>query len=1101
MSIAMLPKLKDGKDVTPWLGSEWKRISSLNEITKELADVGMDVSSDLFAIPDVYEKAIRFTNIIRNPDSYRNASEVKDIVIWRGILTLLALQAVKNYPISFSKRDFSNYSNGFAKALEMEPTERIFSSKNDTLDWSWLPFYTVEYNKQVIALFSPSTLIYPIVDIDKKLKNTAGLDWYDEERRIFRRPELYLSEDEKILVYIWLENLYGMLSKIRNTDSNLDLQVDKTLLSCVMNHIRAFQNDLGVEDEDRNKRDTVSVDWILKDGKCFQSMRDISAASVLNVTMKPEVFLGEKSISLNEVFSEKILCMRFRENPFVNCISSQNYKVEEMDKRDGNWTSENDGEMYALLPLSESFMNVLSGCSSDIKEKIAQNVRLRHGKEYSDGNERDFILAELNMGNIDFRNFKISKKYYIGMGQDYEGTILEEQENMLLCVWPGFYMPKWNGYYVYCKHEPLFSGASLYHPVLPDSVYAEKGMHCLKMNRFPEEIGFLKDGVCYGMIQNKKPLETRAEYTNKATAAVDFGTTGTRVFVKINDGRAEEILLTDENVLGVWDKVKNIQSKKMLLADEFIPMRDQDDSSNKKLFSVYHYFGEEKMISRMLLDGNIYMPEDGSLLSDQLENNFFANTKVITNLKWNMEATGKYFTAFMMQVCMQITAYLYRNYQVADIEWRYSVPSSMSVNHINNMKNVWQNLCLNLKNETGLEHHLMADNMVVYEGYASSFYFNNIGVGNYPQGFYSVDIGGGTTDIALWQKTAKDGEAEDSFTVCRQLSVKAAGRRILTTAIWDYIEEFCDITRDFPELNDELYVMSQRKRRIGHDPDDLEYAAIDKIISIHEEALKQVIRRMGSTLPWLLKFRARLAMNISMLMYCLGRMMAGCIKNGSFKNSGSTAPFQICIGGNGGSILDWIELADWDDLDASIKQPYINMFRAGRAYELERIARQRALDEGRNFSMDPIDDWKEIERLEHLQAIEVQIYKSPAPKQEVAKGLLNISQDILHKMQNITTADHETFNRNILKEYTQNFLGIFCEEFAGTEFCAAIINKNSASGAEKINYPNDYYIMGKVDQLFRGDNDPEHDAYMCTNVYEGLFNHVLLDYLNEEIRP
>lgn len=1109
MSIAMLPKLNPNKDVKPWMGKRWKRVSSLKEIADALEQIDTDRSRNLFSIPDVYEKAVRFTNIIRTQEFGENATLAEEVIQWRSLLTILALQGIRDFPVTFEKIELDDYQNGFAKSLQLQPKDCLLKDRSGNIKWSWTPFYVMKFNKIDVAVFSPATLLYPVVDLEEKLKECGGLPWYDETGHFFYEPQMFLTEEEKILVYAWLVLLEGLLKKIGSLKNRNDVEINERLLASVMRNVRSYQKDLGVDVENIPDSLFTQWRWIQQKHFCFETRSyGINAASILNVTMNPIIEIGKRTISLNQIFSEKLLYMVSEKNPFSQCRHPECYELQGYS----SWNTINHGYMgeqeaaYALLPFSENFMNDLAECGENILKSLAASIKMTCLSELTGGEEQQYVLVEADLSKIYEKNFKVSKKYYVEGTTKNVCVLLENRDIFMLCLWPGVATRDWSGYYTYFKHEKSREDNPSYEMILP--IYpgkTKKGIHSIKTDYFPKSFGFRRDNEFYGLILPEKPEEIVPDLTQRAVVAVDFGTTGTKVFAKV-DGVEEEIHLEDENILTFVDAVHSLDSKQILLGDEFIPERDSDKS--QKLFSVYHYFSRDKSILDMIIDGNIYMPGESIYL---WENNDFnmgggkvqlANNKLVTNIKWDSEATAKYFSAFLMQLCMQTSVYLLKRYHISGIEWRYSVPSSMEITQIARIRKTWQGICEEMRKMTGLEHRIMGNNLDIYEGYAASYYFSHNGGGNYPQGFFAIDIGGGTTDIALWQKST--GKDRSKLSACMQMSVTAAGRKILTAAIWDYLEDFQRLARDDEQLDQGFSMLLKRKNSSRRDPGDDENAAIDKLIAVNNEMIKKLIHtNTGAEGSWVNKFQARLAMNISMLMFCLGKMMAECIFNGNYVIGESTAPFKICMGGNGSCILDWVGVTDWDELSEELKEPYINVFRSSRAFELKRLKDLETEKNGMREDYIGADrlDWRRIERTWNLQNIDVKIYKSPRPKQEIAEGLLKINDALVREMDITKVQDARTIDRETLGDYTEGFLHAFQEEFSQMGYYGELVNGESVYEKGKIHYKDPGTVRSRIDQLFRQDNNLEQDAAMSRDIYDCMFNYVLLNFLIEDIRP
>ena len=90
MSTAMLPRLHEDKNVQQWVGKRWSRVGSLKEIADAIDCVDSNSPENRFSIPDTYEKAIRFTSLIKNHCMDEEDALPYEIIQWRSLLTILA---------------------------------------------------------------------------------------------------------------------------------------------------------------------------------------------------------------------------------------------------------------------------------------------------------------------------------------------------------------------------------------------------------------------------------------------------------------------------------------------------------------------------------------------------------------------------------------------------------------------------------------------------------------------------------------------------------------------------------------------------------------------------------------------------------------------------------------------------------------------------------------------------------------------------------------------------------------------------------------------------------------------------------------------------
>lgn len=1099
MSTAMLPKLNPDKNVQQWVGSKWSRIGSLKEIADAIDSIDANSHENRFSIPDTYEKAIRFTSIIRNQGVENDKELPYEVIQWRSLLTILALQGIKEYPVSFKKVGCEEYRNDFIRALRLEPEGRLV--KGAGLAWSWLPFYVMQYGNAEIAIFSPATLLYPVVELESGLRDCGEISWFDEKTCVFQEPQFYLSEEEKIITFAWLSKLTEFLENIRSQslESRGRISVDMELLGALMSNVRNYQDTLlsRGRTEARRKASELrnSWKWITERDNCFDTYNyGLNVASVLNVTIAPETKIENKAIELGGIFSEKLIYF-VGQNPFSRCRGADCCRLRDYSAWNNVEKNVGQAEAFALLPFSESFMNIIASSSQETAKTLCQAIEIVCRSEFTSTGRRDYVLVEVELERLNPENFRISKKFYVDSDASESQVICGNNDSyaFMLHMWPDMKLKGWKAYFTYFMHETIGEVEASYELIFPNGSIQQRGKHSIRTEEYPAAYGFTRNGKFVGMVIPAVPEETDIELASRAVVSVDFGTTGTKMFAQVNE-REEEIYLEDENIATVINYTQNQTTREASLRDQFVP--DRRSGNLQKLFSVYHYFYKKNMLE-ILLDGNISLPEnisewlnkEGDTKSGRIQ-----LSNVATNLKWKKEATQKYLSVFLLQICMQTTVFLLKRYNISTIEWRYSVPSSMSDEQIQSIRNTWNGVCDSLKAFTGISHSLFAENINLYEGYMASFYFDIIKKGNYAQGFLAIDIGGGTTDLALWKMKDK------TISACMQSSVRMAGRRMLTAAIWDYVEDFQRLVRGNALLESYFQAIAERKAGVKRLPRDDENTVIDQIIATHGETLKRLIRLNADGVGWIRKFQARLSMNMAMLFYCLGRMMAEAIFTKKYDiSTDNEASFWICVGGNGSCILDWISVSDWKDLNGILKAPYINMFRIARAYELDRLRVEE--EKKKDIIAARESDWKRIEWKWGLDKIDIQIYKSEQPKEEVARGLLEVSTGFVQGLRNEKTKKADDIDRDVLMQYTKEFLDLYKEEFDSTQYFEELVDESGHGESGKINYQDNHSLKMRIDDLFRYDNNDENDAASSYDIYQCLLDYVLADFLIEDVRP
>ncbi len=241
--------------------------------------------------------------------------------------------------------------------------------------------------------------------------------------------------------------------------------------------------------------------------------------------------------------------------------------------------------------------------------------------------------------------------------------------------------------------------------------------------------------------------------------AIDFGTTNTHVEYKINNESVThplEMSISDSAVLAMHPNDNHYQElfeqKEM---DNFIDAPCQE-------FLPTLIGANEK--TGFPLRTNICMGKPTSLEQGQdirakvtlgdysigfhyerKEN--LHNNRTLTNLKWLGEGNQQYVTSFFEELLMLIRAKVLRNggsLKKTKITWFY--PVSMESFRLSQLKSEWTRLCQRLIDE-------QCPIQSVTESLAPFYYYKNTqGVNAAYRPVVLMDIGGGTTDFAVYEK-------------------------------------------------------------------------------------------------------------------------------------------------------------------------------------------------------------------------------------------------------------------------------------------------------------------------------------------------------------
>jgi hypothetical protein len=259
--------------------------------------------------------------------------------------------------------------------------------------------------------------------------------------------------------------------------------------------------------------------------------------------------------------------------------------------------------------------------------------------------------------------------------------------------------------------------------------------------------------------------------------------------------------------------------------------------------------------------------------------------------------------------------------QAGKLEWRFSFPSSIS-----NPEEFTDAL------RTAAEfaaHFVFGDRAIekpkidiTSESHAAGLYFLNQKnpIVNQDKGFVSIDIGGGSTDISIWQAVKEKAKAE--------ASVKFAGRDILTGNALSLCED-----HEMPQLWAQMGIDQRVISNVvsAWEGADIEPALrFETMLSIAGSGLNSALRINNAQKP-LSNMIKLISFNLSMLTALAAAMLRELVVNDIFE---LTNELVVMFCGNGSRIRGWLP-GDNDALLANIFKKFVGGDLAGARIRFE----------------------------------------------------------------------------------------------------------------------------------------------------------------------
>lgn len=832
--------------------TEWKEYNSISEVLDDISEGNYSWESGSSAEPDVYGRALQFYNILNDVYNKRD-NKIQGVYLWRGLITLIALKEYLELPVTWEKVTLSdNNSSIFRNALFYPPQVSMFNNKEG---WDGKVFWVLKWDVgtgQDICLYSPITLIYPVADIYQVFENIPEIKWFDYSKKDFLNPVSVLTVTEKAIVRYWLEQTKNALSGAGS------------VYDTVSHHLTQFAEELS---DGKNLPDCFK--YSVMDSESSISNHD--GVNWLNRSINVRLQDASENINAEEFFSQR-LCyfVDQRNNPFGACEYSEAYKIGDMQGG------------YAFLPVNGKMREICA--SYDIPEHITMSVINRQGRDYIRVLAK---LSEVNSGWIDLtKEYRICSNEVTKTGENIAFQYGEVYP--AIAVWPGKLCDVWKKYYIFL-HELSSEGQI---EIDPQEGHRKDNRYVIEVEHIPYVIPLIytdnrKEKYSIGIVTPKREENLKK---NRATiqveVGIDFGTSSTRAFMKKQgEDYKQEIDISEDTSLLVMGCS---EQERQLMRNYFI----SESRIKSQLFSIYRKTGEHFL-------ENIEPIHSGVIFQSMNEEILEHDKYFISDIKWNDTNCRGYYGAFIMQLCLQTTIILYYKYGVSSITWRYALPQSLDETIKGFISKTWvENVREYLQNHSqGITHEFEE---YVTESEAASRYFlfdrENRRV-NANKGFFVIDIGGGSTDIALWQEKEK-------IQMKYHTSVQVAGREMLAKWILKYIGPLTENASNNPALHD-------MKEFVLEEPDEsMKITVTERILNYYYTALYQGFYdayQEGIRKEWAIQLRSKVTQAVAIMMFGLGYQMGRMIQDKKMIIPEGAGSVVLAFGGKGSHVLEWCE--------------------------------------------------------------------------------------------------------------------------------------------------------------------------------------------------
>ena len=520
-----------------------------------------------------------------------------------------------------------------------------------------------------------------------------------------------------------------------------------------------------------------------------------------------------------------------------------------------------------LLPLRPEIRSLFS--SRELQERCELRVM-----QSSVSSELEIRITLPLQGQRD--GYSISRTYPL------KEQNLVAEDLPVITLWPYVSDERWSLYYLFCEDSPTaltVDGFADY-----DRKFGQDGQQVVKYfttRHFPDLVRLSERGQDRGLL----PVTPPASSTDMGTqwqVGIDFGTSFTNFFIDEGGGPQRRHLETRVVSLTLSQK----EERQRLLNQYFVPeemLPNAINGGNPSTATAISLRGWQEVIGQvpeLFHEARLRVPSPGE----------FGGAELRTGFKWEQM---QYQKPFLKELALLISANAAANGAKA-LQWSVSYPSAFSPNEVARYRRVWVELCADLNDLTGLSHALHtkgAEGGLQTEAVAFASYFGNFQ--NRQMVHTScLDVGGGTTDISLWQDNR----------LVHQVSVPFAGRDISSQLLRrkpSFLKSLfppsltADINDDEARARQDRNFTSRLDNIMRYGSDELLAGRLDMLVN-QKSTLQQPLQQ----------FLSLLAVSFGGIYHYLGHVQRVLREEGKLSRS---TPTPVYLGGNGGRLINWID--------------------------------------------------------------------------------------------------------------------------------------------------------------------------------------------------
>ena len=988
-AVFLLPKLKADVDVKlPSRSATWdiQHAKAFVDVANSLDYQTLGEVKSVSAVPTIWSRPLTVEMALSNSKHPLHAQTVQQ---WRGMLAAIALAEVRGFPLKAELLDLKTFkdSRGNFQEYFAESLYKLLPDYQNTalyrLDGGgnpWEEVYLFLWDDRPVGMTSPSTIV-----MATEQGEWNGLPWWNTSTGVAKleAPNDKLDRSEQILLQGWLKNLS---SELRNHQGNRDaVNRIQGLLADFMGTLAQdpqvevkFSDNPAFFGTQISRGVLVSLNKPVKSNEQRESNVQLMASG-LKPGVKPLLILDDTLPSTWGVQSQNVAIHRGKTFATPNLKANLRSGVELWDdvvwlepqdlflselsfleqesafpgglplNLDGAPLSYNGKRITPLLPINSILLDYFS------PEDLNKAIRVKQENLPSGPGVR--VYLNLRLTGISVNG---SKKEDLVLFKDY--PLVDKQglaDIPVVEVWPNFATPNWKTYYGFYFDGEY--GNTTFQAVFPGTIeqqpFAEgSGQYNMcRMEKFPTHIECQNlNRTAIGLVLLKTPSLIQPGKAWKV--GVDFGTSFTNIYV--NGSQSGNSSIQPLQLKNLHLKVTNsdLETRLPTLFQYFLPEYFVPPEKPLPLSTVLINLGSASGVTteRPMFDGRFLIPNSSKGFDPSVD-------WIKTNLKWSIDNL-KYNRIFLKHLMLYISA-IAASEQVQSITWSLSYPSAFSNSDLLRYAQVWKQMAEEIGKNTGIVHNvpkMEEDDRFRTESLTVAQFFADFN-GSPEQDLIHttcLDVGGGTSDISIWQDN----------TLVHQCSVQFAGRDLFSKFLIDDGMKFL-----------KNHLLDEGEKGSWQNLQDYGFnAKLDVWLRLQADSWLRDHRAFVEPIPKFKGFIRLVTIGYAGLFYYIGLVLKTLHDEGKLSRDEIT---PVCLGGNGSRFLNWLVVGGEFSSGSDVRYLLSRMMTQGSWFKCDEAFTRSQADLNSQYHHFDTED-------RGFRDIEANIFLSPNPKDEVAFGLV-----------------------------------------------------------------------------------------------------------------